>query len=273
MKVVKFGGSSLADAVQIEKVSSIIEADVGRRVVVVSAPGKRYKGDTKITDLLIALGASIEAGELDEGIYKQIIERFRSMADHLELPFSVSETIRATIDDAIEKVSTGSSHALDALKACGEDGSAHIVSAYLQKKGTEASYVNPKEAGILVRDQPGGALVLEESFERLYSLRNRNEILVIPGFFGYTPEGELVTFSRGGSDITGSIVAAGLKAELYENFTDVDSVFCVNPMYVHQPKQLTSLTYREMRELSYAGFSCFTMKHSYLHSKKKFQFV
>ncbi|MBX0358659.1 aspartate kinase [Halobacillus sp. Nhm2S1] len=257
MKVVKFGGSSLADAGQIKKVKNIMELDEDRRVVVVSAPGKRHSKDEKVTDLLIALGTSIQMNQMDETVYKKIINRFQSMTEELELSFHVVEQVKDKIDEAIQLVKDRSEHALDALKACGEDGSAHIVSAYLQKTGAEASYVNPKEAGILVRDQPGGALVLEESFEKLYSLRHRNEILVIPGFFGYTPEGELVTFSRGGSDITGSIVAAGLKADLYENFTDVDSVYCVNPMFVDQPKQLTSLTYREMRELSYAGFSVF----------------
>ncbi|SEH62312.1 aspartate kinase [Halobacillus karajensis] len=257
MKVVKFGGSSLADAAQIEKVQNIIQEDEQRRVVIVSAPGKRNSEDDKVTDLLIALGSSIQAGETDRDIYKKIISRFRVMTEELGLPLSVAEKVKDTIDEAVEMVKDDSSHALDALKACGEDGSARIVSAYLQECGLQASYVNPKEAGIVVRDQPGGALVLEESFDQLYSLRSRNEILVIPGFFGFTPEGELVTFSRGGSDITGSIVAAGLKANLYENFTDVDSVFCVNPMDVDQPKELTSLTYREMRELSYAGFSVF----------------
>ncbi|ELK45079.1 aspartate kinase [Halobacillus sp. BAB-2008] len=257
MKVIKFGGSSVADAGQIKKVKGIIELDDSRRVVVVSAPGKRYKEDTKVTDLLIELGMALQAGVMKEDVYKRILDRFRSMTEELDLSISVMESVKEQIDNAVQMIQEEHSHGLDSLKACGEDGSARIISAYLKKSGLSASYVNPKDAGILVRDEPGGAIVLEESFDRLYELRSRNEILVIPGFFGFTPEGEIVTFSRGGSDITGSIVAAGLKAELYENFTDVDSVFCVNPMYVDKPKPLTSLTYREMRELSYAGFSVF----------------
>ncbi len=247
----------MADAGQIEKVKNIVTAEEGRRVVVVSAPGKRFSGDTKITDLLIRVGTSIPEGAFDEDAYKQIIDRFQAMAADLDLPLSVYEEVKYRIDQAISLVKTGEPKALDTLKSCGEDGTALLVSAYLEKSGFPASYTNPKEAGILVQDQPGGALVLDESFDRLYTLRDRQEILVIPGFFGFTPEGQLVTFSRGGSDITGSIVAAGLKADMYENFTDVDSVYCVNPMYVDQPKELTSLTYREMRELSYAGFSVF----------------
>ncbi|ARI77112.1 aspartate kinase [Halobacillus mangrovi] len=257
MKVVKFGGSSVANADQIHKITNIIESDPSRKVIVVSAPGKRYKEDTKITDLLINLGELIEQNQSSEDIYGQISDRFQSMIAELGLSGDVWSKIKDKIDGSIDLIKQGDKQGIDALKSCGEDGSALLVSAYLQHKGTPASYVNPKEAGIVVRDQPGGAIVLEESFEKLFELRSREETLVIPGFFGFTPEGKLVTFSRGGSDITGSIVAAGLKAELYENFTDVDSVYCVNPMIVENPKQLTSLTYREMRELSYAGFSVF----------------
>ncbi|KHE67004.1 aspartate kinase [Halobacillus sp. BBL2006] len=257
MKVVKFGGSSVADAGQINKITDIIESDPSRKVIVVSAPGKRYSGDTKVTDLLISLGESVAQKKDYEESYGIISDRFQSMIAELGLSNDVWNQIKAKIDASIALIQKGDKQGMDALKSCGEDGSALIVSAYIQYKGVPASYVNPKEAGILVRDQPGGAIVLDESFEKLYQLRNREEILVIPGFFGFTPEDELVTFSRGGSDITGSIVAAGLKAELYENFTDVDSVYCVNPMIVENPKQLTSLTYREMRELSYAGFSVF----------------
>ncbi len=257
MKVVKFGGSSVADATQIKKITNIIEADKKRKVIVVSAPGKRFPDDTKTTDLLIRLGELIQKQESHTAIYNQIIERFSSMVENLGLQEDVLSEIKFNLEEAINKITAQEDNGMDTLKACGEDGTAHVLSAYLQNQGHASSYVNPKQAGILVSEQPGGALVLNESFEKLYQLREREEILVIPGFFGYTPEGKLVTFSRGGSDISGSIVAAGLKAELYENFTDVDSVFCVNPAIVSQPKQLTSLTYREMRELSYAGFSVF----------------
>src|SRR5699024_3350705 len=146
---------------------------------------------------------------------------------------------------------------MDALKATGEDSLAKVLSAYLQSLGLKANYLNPKDAGIYVSDNPGSAQILDESFDNLYQLRDRDEILVIPGFFGDSKDGKLITFSRGGSDITGSIVAAGVKADLYENFTDVDSVYCVNPTIVENPKEITSLTYKEMRELSYAGFSVF----------------
>ncbi|MCA0970142.1 aspartate kinase [Halobacillus litoralis] len=257
MKVVKFGGSSVASADQIKKITKIITSDEERRVIVVSAPGKRFSEDVKVTDLLIQLGESLQAGIDHQEAYRQIISRFGGIVSDLGIDSSVMETVKNKIDQSVELIRSNDSTGMDSLKSCGEDGSALIISAYLSHLGYKGAYVNPKEAGILVRDQPGGALVLDESFERLYQLREREETLVIPGFFGFTPDEKLVTFSRGGSDITGSIVAAGVKADLYENFTDVDSVFCVNPMLVDNPRPMTTLTYREMRELSYAGFSVF----------------
>src|SRR5690625_1835072 len=184
------------------------------------------------------------------------MERFQQIVHELNIPAAVLEDIELSINNVLDsKVSDDMK--LDAIKALGEDSSAKIISEYLNYLGIEASYVNPKEAGIIVSNDPGDARILPESFSKLYTLRDRTGILVIPGFFGYTEDGKLVTFSRGGSDITGSIIAAGVQAKLYENFTDVDSVYSVNPQFVKHPKEIKVLTYKEMRELSYAGFSVF----------------
>jgi aspartate kinase len=144
---------------------------------------------------------------------------------------------------------------MDLVKASGEDNNAKLVAAYFRSRGVEATYVNPKDAGLIVSDEPGNAQVLPESYEKLYSLREIPGIIIFPGFFGYSKQGEVFTFSRSGSDITGSILANGIRATQYENFTDVDAVFSVNPNLVHHPKEIKELTYREMRELSYAGFT------------------
>ncbi|GGC91205.1 aspartokinase 3 [Thalassobacillus devorans] len=256
MKVVKFGGSSVANATQLRKVANIMLDDTERKVVVVSAPGKRFSDDVKMTDLLIELAGKVTGKEDHDAAFSAVMDRFREIIQELELSEDLTETIQKNIEYIIN-THESAEWTLDALKSCGEDGSAQILSAYLQSKDVEASYVNPKDAGIIVSDEPGQAQVLDESLEQLYKLRERKGILVIPGFFGYSKADRLVTFPRGGSDITGSIVAAGVKADLYENFTDVDSVYCVNPTIVSNPKQITSLTYKEMRELSYAGFSVF----------------
>ncbi|UOE96015.1 aspartate kinase [Alkalihalobacillus sp. LMS39] len=257
MKVAKFGGSSVASAEQIRKVASIIEEDRSRKIVVVSAPGKRNSEDTKVTDLLIALGETMLSQGHAEKELQAVVKRYESIAKGLELAPDIIETIE---NDLKERVSFDRSHPgkyMDQMKASGEDNNAKLIAAYFASKGMEAHYVNPKEAGLLVSDEPGNAQVLPESYDYLAKLRERSGVLVFPGFFGYSKEGTLVTFPRGGSDITGSILAAGIDAELYENFTDVDSVFCANPNVVENPCEIKKMTYREMRELSYAGFSVF----------------
>ncbi len=257
MKVVKFGGSSLASGQQVEKVFNIVVSDKDRKIVVVSAPGKRYPEDIKVTDLLIACAEHVlETGDGGE-FFDAVIQRYTSISTELELDKEIIEIITDDFAKLLADRSKSKEHFLESVKASGEDNNAKLIAAYFQSKGIEAHYVNPKDAGLLVSDEPGHAQALPEAYDNLYELRNRSGILVIPGFFGYTKDGEIVTFSRSGSDITGSILANGVKAEVYENFTDVDAVCSVNPGIVNNPKEIRELTYREMRELSYAGFSVF----------------
>jgi len=256
MKVAKFGGSSVANVTQIQKVGAIIKSDPKRKFIVVSAPGKRDSDDIKVTDLLLSLGeAYVENRSYDHHL-QAIVTRFKDIIIGLDIDLRILDEIKQSIEHVLSSDQSNEMK-IESLKAIGEDGSARVVSAHLNSIGMKASYVNPEDAGIIVSNEPGNAQILPESFPKLYSLHDREGILVIPGFFGYTTTGELMTFSRGGSDITGSIVAAGVKAELYENFTDVDSVYTVNPNIVDNPKEITTLTFKEMRELSYAGFSVF----------------
>ncbi|TCP23531.1 aspartate kinase [Scopulibacillus darangshiensis] len=255
MKIVKFGGTSLATGNQVRKVFDIVMSDPERRIVVVSAPGKRYPEDIKVTDLLIACAEHyLRFGEGREQ-FEAVIGRYASIADDLGLAEEIVNTIH---DDLLKRLNGNRKNPqkyMDAVKASGEDNHAKLVAAYFQSQDIEAHYVNPKEAGLWVSDEPGGAQVLSESYDALYKLRDRSGILIFPGFFGYNKADEIVTFSRSGSDITGSILANAVKADLYENFTDVDAVFSVNPTIVNNPKEVHELTYREMRELAYAGFT------------------
>jgi aspartate kinase len=258
MKVAKFGGSSVASATQFRKVADIVSSDVERRIVIVSAPGKRFKDDVKVTDMLIQLAQAAIDGKAYDEVLDEIVKRYAEIANELELP--VGEFLAELKDDLRWKISEYRNEPcrlMDAIKASGEDHNARLMALYLQETGLEASYVSPREAGIFVTDEPGNAQILPESYEKLYQLRNRRGVLVIPGFFGYSLDGHIVTFPRGGSDISGSIVAAGVKADVYENFTDVDSIYCVNPSIIANPRKLKEITYREMRELSYSGFSVF----------------
>lgn len=255
MKVAKFGGSSLANASQIKKVVDIVLSDKDRRIVVVSAPGKRVKEDTKVTDLLIALADAILSGKDGNHELKIILERFKSIIDDLELSNSLLEEIDRDIKKRISEDRSIATKFTDGVKALGEDINAKVVASYINSLGVEAKYVNPKDAGLLLSEEFGNAAVLDVSYKNLAKLKDESAIVVFPGFFGYTQKGDVVTFPRGGSDITGSILAKAVNAEVYENFTDVDGVLAASPSIVDNPKLIDEFTYREMRELSYGGFN------------------
>ncbi len=262
MKVCKFGGSSVADATQVAKIRDIIASDPTRRIVVVSAPGKRNKGDTKVTDLLIECAGRCLTQRDPAEVRDAIVARYDEIREGLGLDPAVMDEIRADLDARIAAYKDlEAARFMDLMKAAGEDNAAKIVAAAFRAGGLRAEYANPQEAGLLMSDDFGNAQVLPESYKRLadyLNARTESEIVVFPGFFGYTQSGDVATFPRGGSDITGSILAAAVKAKVYENFTDVDAVYPVDPRLVPEVTQgIPEMTYREMRELSYAGFGVF----------------
>ncbi len=255
MKVCKFGGTSMANAEQIRKVCDIVTSDPKRRVVVVSAPGKRFDSDTKVTDMLIDCANLYLTNKAYEPALAAIVARFAEIAADLALEDDVIRDIENNLRTRVMMGYDSDEKFMDRMKAAGEDNAARLVANYLRKTGHHGHYVNPKDAGLFLSDEYGNARVLPQSFKNLTKLREMDGIVVFPGFFGYSLSGDVVTFSRGGSDITGSILAAALEVEVYENFTDVDSVFVANPRIIRNPAPIAELTYREMRELSYAGFS------------------
>ena len=249
MKVVKFGGSSLASANQLKKVLNIVKSDPERRFVVVSAPGKRNAEDTKVTDALIKYYRDYVAGNDISASQNWIIDRYAAMVSELGLKPAVLERISKSIRSLATLPIENNEFLYDTFLAAGENNNAKLIAAYFNQNGLEARYVHPREAGIVVTSEPGNARIIPSSYDKIEELNNGTEVLVIPGFFGVTKDNQICTFSRGGSDITGSIIAAGVKADLYENFTDVNGIFAAHPGIIHEP------TYREMRELAYAGFS------------------
>lgn len=264
MKVCKFGGSSVADAAQITKVCDIMLADRDRRVVVVSAPGKRSKTDIKVTDLLITCAErALEDLDVSKDL-ETLIERFASIVRELNLPSEVIDEVAEDLKSRVASDKSDRGAFLDLLKAAGEDNSAKIVAAALNKRGAAAAYVNPAKAGMLLEGEPGDAVLCDVSYGFLHDAIERvmwrpdSPIVVFPGFFGVNRLGKIATFPRGGSDITGAILASAMKAECYENFTDVDTVYAVDPRVVPDVKHgISEMTYREMRELAYAGFGVF----------------
>ena len=254
MKVVKFGGSSLASASQLQKVLNIVKSDRNRKFVVVSAPGKRDNNDTKVTDALIQYYRAYIEGEDLIPHQDWIIKRYQQMVSELQLKPLVLEKITKSILDLATLPIEENPFLYDTFLAAGEDNNAKLIAAFFNQNGLKTRYIHPKEAGILVSSEPSNARILPSSYDKIEELKNYEEVLVIPGFFGITQKGQICTFSRGGSDITGSIIAAGVKADLYENFTDVDGIFAAHPGIIQKPHLIPELTYREMRELAYAGF-------------------
>lgn len=257
MKVCKFGGTSVASAEQIKKVANIIKSDNTRRIVVVSAPGKRSADDIKVTDLLIDLANSVITKQPYEEKIAAVVARYESNAIGLGLNQEISEIIELDLKTRCQQAEGLTDEMImDSLKASGEDNNAKMIATYFNSIGIKTRYVSPKE-GLVVNDAPERTMAIEEAYDNLHVLKDSEEIILFPGFFGYTKDGLLRTFDRGGSDITGAILAAAVGADLYENFTDVDCVFSANPKVVNNPAEITEITYREMRELSYAGFSVF----------------
>ena len=260
MKVCKFGGSSLADAGQLNKVIDIVLADPARRIVVVSAPGKRNSGDTKVTDLLIALAKVAMAGENTDRQFGAVVERYAEIASELKLGEEIVREIEMDLMDRIAQVSKlEPAEFMDLMKAAGEDNNAKLVAVAFAARGRKARYASPRETGMVLTGQFGDAQLDPSSYATLSRAFSSFEgIVIYPGFFGYTKDGKVATFPRGGSDITGSILAAAVCADVYENFTDVDSVYPVDPRIVPEVTEgIPTMTYREMRELAYAGFGVF----------------
>ncbi|HFH8459259.1 TPA: aspartate kinase [Streptococcus agalactiae] len=255
MKVVKFGGSSLASSQQLYKVLNIIKSDYTRRFVVVSAPGKRYEEDLKMTDALIQYYQNYINGKDIVKDQTWIINRYQEIISDLSLGSTIAEEITRSIEQLASLPIENNQFLYDCFLAAGEDNNAKLVATFFNQNDIPARYVHPNEAGIIVTKEPCNARIIPGSYDKIENLCLYNEVLVIPRFFGVTEDNQICTFSRGGSDITGSLIAAGIKADLYENFTDVDGIFAAHPGVVKNPHAIPELTYKEMRELAYAGFS------------------
>ena len=234
MKVCKFGGSSLADAKQLNKVIDIVLADPARRIVVVSAPGKRHSGDTKVTDLLIELAQVATKGENTDRQFGAVVERYAEIATELKLGEEIVREIEMDLMDRLAQVSKlEPAEFMDLMKASGEDNNAKLVAVAFAARGRKARYANPKDTGMVLTGPFGDATLDPASYATLSrAFSNFDGIVIYPGFFGYTAEGKVATFPRGGSEISGPSLAAAGCADVYENFTDVDSVYPVDPRIV-----------------------------------------
>ncbi len=242
-KVVKFGGSSLASAEQFRKAGEIIRSDKERRYVVPSAPGKRFDGDNKVTDMLYACYHLAEAGKDFKKELSEIRDRYQEIIDGLGLTVSLKEEFKTIEKNFREKA--GENYAASR----GEYLNSILMADYLGFTFVDAAEViRFNEKGDF--DSELTNLILRERLSEL-------DYAVIPGFYGAYEDGRIKTFSRGGSDITGSIVSRAVKAEVYENWTDVSGFLIADPRIIEDPEGIDTITYRELRELSYMGAGVF----------------
>ncbi|MCM1101746.1 MAG: aspartate kinase [Clostridium sp.] len=240
-KVVKFGGSSLASAEQFRKVGDIIRADKERRYVVPSAPGKRFENDTKVTDMLYDCYALAESGKEFDRELKEIKSRYTEIVKGLKLDLNLTEEFKIIEKNFREKA--GSNYAASR----GEYLNGIVMAAYLGYEFIDA-------ATVIFFNEKGDFDAVKTN--EVLSARLENcEYAVVPGFYGAMPDGTVKTFSRGGSDVTGSIVAKAVKADVYENWTDVSGFLTADPRIIDSPERIDVITYRELRELSYMGAS------------------
>lgn len=240
-KVVKFGGSSLASAEQFKKVGAIIRADRERKFVVPSAPGKRSSDDTKVTDMLYACYELAEQGKDFAAQLQAIKDRYQEIIDGLELKLSLDKEFKGIEKNFKEKAGS------DYAASRGEYLNGIIMAQYL-------GYVFV-DAATVIRFKADGEHDADTTNQLLRERLVGVEAAVIPGFYGAYEDGRIKTFSRGGSDITGSIVARAIKANVYENWTDVSGVLVADPRIIYKPEGVETITYRELRELAYMGFS------------------
>ena len=241
LKVLKFGGSSLADSSQFKKVKGIVDNDDSRQVVVVSAPGKRHSDDNKITDLLYLIHAHLKYGVSYDSILVMIMDRYAEIRETLGLTTGIEKIIDDTVAGIDKKTP------VDFIVSRGEYFCARLMAEYLGYHFVDA-------ADWLMFDYEG-KVDSAATEKKLREYKDSYGTIVTPGFYGAMPNGDVRVFPRGGSDITGAIAAAALNADVYENWTDVSGILMVDPRIVPDPKTIARVTYDELRELSYMGAS------------------
>lgn len=261
--VCKFGGSSVANSSQIKKVFEIIKQDEKRKVVVVSAP----KG---VTDGLIACA---NKQFLTKSFPTDEFSKIELIYNEIGKNLDVQKTVDEVLEELKARINSGVKNKKqyeDLVKAWGEYSNAKVISDYFTKAGNPSVFMTPDDVGLYVTEDFGNAKVLKETYKNIKkALKDESRVVLFPGFYGKTKNGKTATFSRGGSDLTGSIMAAGVIAKVYENWTDQDGIRKADPRIVDSPSKIEEITYKEIRELAYMGFKVFhaeamipAMKHN-----------
>lgn len=255
----KFGGSSVADARQINKVKTIVQSDQRRRVVVVSAPGRSSPDEHKVTDHLINIATDgghfydLRINVSVAASRQAVVDKFSSIIKDLKIEArDILQSLQADLE-----VDLSGDRRIAFLASRGEHYNARVIAAYFAQNDMDAQAQLPEDFGLLVSDSYLSAKTLEEAYDNISSLATCSGISVVPGFYGVTASGEVAVFSRGGSDLTGGEIAYALDADTYENWTDVNGVYEVDPRIIPEAKAIPRLTFKEIRLLSSKGFNVF----------------
>jgi len=257
--VSKFGGTSVATKENIEQIIRILGMSNDRRAVVLSAPGKAPDAQTKVTDYLIAITEKSLSGKDFSKELAAVKKRYFDIYEPIGVSAEIISSVVDNLDSRVAEDRHNAARYRDLIVASGEEYSAHLFAELLKIRGMNAVFASPQSINLEVTATFSDAQVTEKGQKNLTTLKAMCEesIVVFPGFYGVTAAGDICTFSRGGSDLTGALVADAIDAYEYENFTDVNGILSANPKTVTAPEQIKALTYREMRELSYMGFNVF----------------
>jgi aspartate kinase len=258
-KVCKFGGSSVATASNIKQIVNVINEDSSRRVIVLSAPGKASGVVTKVTDYLITISEKELDNKDSSKACESVKARYFDIYGELGVDKKIIEDVVNQLDERINADKSDPARFRDNLVAAGEQFSAQLFNEYLKSLNIKSVFASPQTLNVTVTSDHGDAQITSEGAKNLTKISKLAEesIVIFPGFYGMTSENHIATFSRGGSDLTGALIADAINAIEYENFTDVNGILSANPKIITDPEQIVALTYREMRELSYMGFNVF----------------
>lgn len=256
--VAKFGGTSVADGHSLEQVVNIILANPNRGVNVLSGPGKRFEEDIKVTDLLIQIGTAAYGGRVPVQFINDVKQRFTDITDYFHIDRSFLDPLFNSLDEAIRDLQEDKDQYLDGIKPYGEIILSEIAAEVLRKRGIDAQAYRPENIGMKTDGNFGRAKVKGTSYREIAEhlkpvLEGSKRVIIVPGFYGVDEHGRYTTFERGGSDLTGAILANALHAELYENWTDVDGIRRADPRVVENPETIPRMSYKEARELVYSG--------------------
>ncbi len=257
IKVCKFSGNVLLNSSDIQQLKKIIISDNKRKIVVVGAPGKTDKKESTAKDLARLADYFLKTKKINQELFENLRQRYTNIFKPLKVSSASLDNCFDNLRERVQRKEKNRGKYFDKLKCAGEEYSARLTAEYLKMEGLNCQYVDPKDAGLLVTPVFGNADLLKESYKELSNSLSNDMVNIIPGFFGYTKKNEIAMLSKGGSDLTGTILSNALDAELYENFFGYDGLNVCDPALQKHNQLIREMTYQELREMTYGGMRPF----------------